>query len=98
MSNNPMPRDRLKNGNPAGDPNAARRCGARTRTQLPCRQPAMANGRCRMHGGKSPGAPKGEHNGNYRHGRRTGDAMADKREAAAALRQLRAVMRCCLEE
>ncbi len=31
----------------------------------------MANGRCRMHGGKAPGAPKGEANGNYRHGGRT---------------------------
>jgi len=24
-----------------------------------CQSPAMPNGRCRMHGGKSPGAPKG---------------------------------------
>ena len=34
------------------------RCGARTRSS-PCRSPAMPNGRCRMHGGGSPGAPKG---------------------------------------
>ncbi|MGO8839738.1 MAG: HGGxSTG domain-containing protein [Methyloceanibacter sp.] len=25
---------------------------------MPCQSPAMPNGRCRMHGGKSPGAPK----------------------------------------
>jgi hypothetical protein len=31
------------------------RCGARTRTGKPCRSPAMANGRCRLHGGKSTG-------------------------------------------
>jgi hypothetical protein len=31
------------------------RCGARTRTGKPCRSPAMANGRCRMHDGKSTG-------------------------------------------
>lgn len=33
-------------------------CGAKTRTNgnKPCRQPAMANGRCRLHGGKSTGA------------------------------------------
>jgi hypothetical protein len=28
-------------------------CGAKTRSGGSCRQPAMANGRCRMHGGKS---------------------------------------------
>ena len=32
------------------------RCGAKTRSGTPCRSPAMANGRCRMHGGKSPPA------------------------------------------
>ena len=26
---------------------------------MPCRLPAMTNGRCRMHGGASPGAPIG---------------------------------------
>ncbi|MGE0119887.1 MAG: HGGxSTG domain-containing protein [Dongiaceae bacterium] len=26
-----------------------------TRTSAPCRNPAMPNGRCRMHGGKSTG-------------------------------------------
>ncbi|WP_162136956.1 HGGxSTG domain-containing protein [Magnetospirillum molischianum] len=44
------------------------RCGAKTRAGTPCQSPAMANGRCRMHGGTSPGAPKGEANGNWRHG------------------------------
>jgi len=37
-------------------------CGAKTRSGLPCRNRAMANGRCRMHGGKSTGAPKGNKN------------------------------------
>ena len=46
----------LRNGNPRGNPNAAPRGGARTRTaDQPCRSPAMANGRCRMHGGRSTG-------------------------------------------
>ena len=36
----------------------------------------MANGRCRMHGGKNPGAPKGNRNA-YRHGRYT--AIAERR-------------------
>lgn len=34
------------------------RCGAHCRTTgEPCRNPAMKNGRCRMHGGKSTGRP-----------------------------------------
>ena len=32
-------------------------CGAKTRSGKPCKNRAMANGRCRMHGGKSTGAP-----------------------------------------
>jgi len=45
----------LHNGNPAGDFTRAPRCGARTRTGSACRQPAMPNGRCRLHGGHSTG-------------------------------------------
>jgi hypothetical protein len=45
----------LKNGNRAGDFRKAVRCGAKTRQGAPCRSPAMRNGRCRMHGGKSTG-------------------------------------------
>src|SRR5262245_43549704 len=40
-------RGHLKNGNPAGDYLAARRCGATTRSGSCCRQPAMAN--CRRY-------------------------------------------------
>lgn len=29
-------------------------CGAKTRSGAPCKNAAMANGRCRMHGGKTP--------------------------------------------
>lgn len=45
----------LRNGNPRGNPHAAPRCGAHTRAGGPCRQPALANGRCRLHGGTSTG-------------------------------------------
>src|ERR1017187_9017507 len=45
----------LKNGNPAGDPSTAPRCGAMTRNGAPCKGPALHNGRCRMHGGTSTG-------------------------------------------
>ena len=45
----------LRNGNPRGNPNLAPRCGARRRCGGLCRAPAMPNGRCRIHGGKSTG-------------------------------------------
>jgi uncharacterized protein YjcR len=44
------------------------RCGARTRAGEPCKSRAMPNGRCRMHGGTSPGAPKGNRNA-WKHGK-----------------------------
>lgn len=37
-------------------------CGAKTRSGQTCRNRAMQNGRCRMHGGKSTGAPAGNRN------------------------------------
>lgn len=46
----------LRNGNPRGNPNAAPRCGASTRSGCPCRAPALRGKlRCRMHGGASTG-------------------------------------------
>ena len=51
------------------------RCGAQTRRGTPCQSPAMTNGRCRMHGGKSPGAPKGNKNA-FKHGRYSAEAIA----------------------
>ena len=52
--------------------------------------PAMPNGRCRMHGGASPGAPKGNRNA-YKHGRYTAEAIKRRRELAALLRAMRAL-------
>lgn len=51
-------------------PHARRLCGARLRKnrQGTCRQPAMANGRCRMHGGKTP---VGIASASFRHGRQS---------------------------
>ncbi len=45
----------LLNGNPPGDPAKAPRCGAKTRRSTAFSAPAMANGRCRLHGGPSTG-------------------------------------------
>lgn len=67
------------------------RCGARARNGTPCQSPAMANGRCRMHGGTSPGAPVGNDNAR-RHGVYTADAVAERRELAALLRSMRGVI------
>src|SRR5690625_1071601 len=39
-------------------PHANNLCGAKTRAGHPCKNRPMANGRCRMHGGKSTGPPK----------------------------------------
>lgn len=50
------------------------KCGARTRKQTPCLAPAVrGNQRCRMHGGKGSGAPKGNQNA-FKHGHMTRDA------------------------
>lgn len=62
-------------------------CGARTRRGFACQQPAMANGRCRLHGGRSTGPRTREgldrsRFARWRHGRRS--ALA--REAARAYR------------
>jgi hypothetical protein len=66
------------------------RCGARTRRGSPCRSPGMPNGRCRMHGGLSPGAPKG--NGNaFKHGRYTAEALSRRREVTALIRAMKGV-------
>jgi hypothetical protein len=70
------------------------RCGAHCRTTgNPCRNPSMANGRCRMHGGGSPGAPRGVKHPNYRHGRRTKEARRQRQQARLQLKVLRALMR-----
>jgi uncharacterized protein YjcR len=58
----------------------SKRCGAHSRrTGNPCLAPAMANGRCRMHGGKATGAPKGNQNalkhGNYSKAEKSRRAM-----------------------
>lgn len=72
---------------------ASPRCGAKTRSGRPCEGPAMPNGRCRMHGGSSPGAPKGKANGNYKTGRYTCEAVAERRFLTDLLRSVRASVR-----
>lgn len=59
---------------------SAPRCKARTRAGTPCECPAMhGRSRCRLHGGKSPGAPSGAANGNYRDGHWTAEAVEERK-------------------
>jgi len=87
-------RGRLRNGNPSGDYLKSPRCGARTRAGGCCRQPAMANSRCRMHGGLSTGPCTPEGLARCRatrlvHGYRTRAHIALRSRAAHAARRLR---------
>jgi hypothetical protein len=60
------------------------KCGAKCRSGEPCKNAAMKNGRCRMHGGKSTGAP-------IKHGQRTKAAVAQRREDRGLIMALRKV-------
>jgi hypothetical protein len=70
----------------------SRRCGARTRSGSLCRSPAMPNGRCRLQGRMSPGAPVGNKN-SFKHGRYAAETIANRREIATLLRTMRALAR-----
>jgi hypothetical protein len=92
--NDPMRRGRLKNGNSPGAPSTAPRCGARTRSGEACRGPAMANGRCRMHGGASTGPRTAEGLARMRKARtRTGLHTAEMREWRSELTMLQRITR-----
>lgn len=67
----------------------APRCGAKTRFGTPCNAPAVQGKlRCRMHGGNSPGAPKGNQNA-FKHGRYSVDRVTLRSELAALIKEIR---------
>lgn len=70
------------------------RCGAKTRHGNQCQAGAMPNGRCRMHGGASPGPPIGNSNA-LKHGRYTAEAQALRAAARKLIREARAMMNVC---
>lgn len=71
----------------------APRCGARTRAGLPCMSPAVKDKkRCRMHGGKSTGAPKGNRNA-WKHGDRSAEAEQMQKIVHRAGRVMKMVTR-----
>ncbi|WP_081928679.1 HGGxSTG domain-containing protein [Microvirga sp. BSC39] len=63
------------------------RCGATTRAGTLCMRPrAKGKARCRLHGGAAgSGAPKGDRNGQYKHGRYTAEAVEERRAIAELL-------------
>ena len=74
----------LQNGNASGPtfgPNwPGRRCGAKTRHKSKCLNPAMRNGRCRLHGGLSTGprTPQGlerSRKARWVHGERSAETL-----------------------
>jgi hypothetical protein len=75
------------------------RCGAKTRQGGSCQQPAMPNGRCRLHGGKSTGprTPEGlerSRKANWKHGFYSAEAKAERRETSAWMTQARESFSC----
>ena len=87
----------LKNNNPPGDLNSAPRCGAKTRKRTSCKAPAMANGKCRMHGGKSTGPRtqeglEGSRKANWKHGYYSAESVALRRYTNWLLRESRAII------
>jgi hypothetical protein len=83
MEINPMNQDlatRLNNVR------GAARCGAKTRQGTACQCPAIrGRSRCRIHGGLSPGAPRGVQNGNFVDGYFTAEAIEERRWAQSLL-------------
>ena len=70
-------------------------CGAKSRRRngLPCRQPAMKNGRCRMHGGKSTGAKTKEgkcrnSQANFKHGLYTKASLIEQKRMKEIMKWL----------
>jgi hypothetical protein len=71
----------------------APRCGASTRQRTACRNPAMRNGRCRMHGGMSTGprTPAGldrSRGARWKHGAYSQETKAILREGRRQWREL----------
>jgi hypothetical protein len=62
-----------------GNIRSAPRCGAKTRAGFACQCPAIRDrNRCRLHGGRSTGAPKEGGNGNYKGGDFTAEAIEQR--------------------
>jgi hypothetical protein len=66
--------------NPDAPMSHAPRCGAKDRAGMPCQSAPMKDRkRCRIHGGLSPGAPRGQRNGNYKDGYWIREAVEERK-------------------
>jgi 2-keto-3-deoxy-L-rhamnonate aldolase RhmA len=66
---------------------AATRCGAKTSAGGICKCPAISGRmRCRLHGGRSTGAPKGSANGNFTAGEFTAEAIEERQWLRSVVR------------
>jgi hypothetical protein len=78
--------------------NAAPRWGAMKRRKgTPCGSPAMANGRCRIHGGASTGPKTKQGIENIRkthlkHGQRTAEAIRQRKEGMALRQEIKRLL------
>ena len=63
-------------------PRNNRLCGATTRRATPCKNPAMANGRCRMHGGLTPRGTDLPQFSHGRYSRSLPDRLVERYETA----------------
>lgn len=67
---------------------SAPRCGAKNRAGGACQCPALrGRRRCRLHGGLSPGAPRGQRNGNFKDGQWTAEMIAERRWLRSLVRE-----------
>src|SRR5262245_48819598 len=94
MDNEPV----APRANQIGHANAAPRCGAERRDGGSCRQPAMPNGRCRLHGGKSTGPRTREglersRKANWKHGYYSAQAKREREQARIAMTTLRKLLK-----
>jgi glucans biosynthesis protein len=63
------------------------RCGAKTRAGGACQCPAIrGRKRCRLHGGRSPGAPRDRNNGNFKDGTFTAEAVEERQWLKSVVR------------
>ena len=81
-----------------GDLSKRETCGALTRRKTACAGPAMKNGRCRMHGGKSTGPRTDEGRNRIAaartiHGERSKAAVALRHRLAQQEKRFRAFLR-----
>jgi hypothetical protein len=92
-----FPHGWLKYGNAPYDIRKVKRCGARNRRGGACGSPAMANGRCRLHGGLSTGPRTAEgieriRRAKTKHGLYSAAAIAERQRFRAMFKGCREVL------